>query len=555
MEANYSNNPNNDRIGVFSPPPRRRKRKFFAFLIVLLLVVGGFIYGSGNILSRFNGIFTNKKSIFTRVSSLFISNNIQLQGEDTGTVNLLLLGVGGEGHDGAYLTDTMIVASINVRTNEVVLTSIPRDWVTTIPGHGINKINAVYAYGLQDHNNDQAKAGAAAAAAVEQLTGFRIPYYSLVDFKGFVNAVNHVGGLDVTVDRTFSDSTFPNDFPFDTKGFLGTVTFYKGAQHMDGRTALIFARSRHGTNDEGSDFARSERQKKIIIALKDKAKTLNVTNLVTLNKLLSDFTSNFHTNLEPNELLRLASISKNIPSDNIYSLSLAPQGDLICDTTIDQLTGKQYIHPVEETTPETTTTPTTSTTKNTSTTTSSSTSTGTTSKTQTTSQSTSKTATTTTSKSTSSTSSTSKTPTGSTTTPPATGTTTPTTPTIPTQIPMYIVEPCYGKTTADVHQFLANYLDAARLTKENATIEIQNSTGKALATTSWRKLADHGFNISFVAYPGKTAFDRTIIYDNTKGAKVNTLKYLENNFALTPADVQFTNSKADFVIVLGNDSL
>lgn len=546
-------NPNNNHLGAYTPRKRMGKLKKFVVFVVVLAVLGTIGWAAAHYISTVNKIFTNKKSIFTRVGGLFISSDKPLQGEDSGTVNVLLLGIGGEGHDGAYLTDTMIVASINTKTNEVVLTSIPRDWLVTIPGHGLNKINAVYAYGLQDHPGDFDAAGQAAIAAAEKVTGFTIPYYAQVDFKGFVTAVDHVGGVDITVDRTFSDSTFPNDFPFDTKGYLGTVTFNKGPQHMDGRTALIFARSRHGTNDEGSDFARSERQKKVIVAMKEKLLGLNITDINTLNKLLSDFTSNFRTNLEPYELLRLAKIAKNISGENIYSLSLEPQGDLICDTTIDQLTGRPYIHPVEtETAPPTGTSTTTPPPSSTNKATNSNTGANTSKTTQPTAGKstvpttggTAMTKTNTTSNSTSASGNNSTAP-----------TTTQTPPQTPTQIPMYIVEPCPGKTDSDIHTFLANYWDTARLKKEAATIEIQNSTGKTIAQTSFRTLNLDGVAISYAPFPGKVAFDRSIIYDNTKGTKPRTFEYLQNNFLLAPADVQYTNSKADFVIVIGNDAL
>ncbi|HEX5430041.1 MAG TPA: LCP family protein [Patescibacteria group bacterium] len=502
-------NSNPEYLGVQRPRKPKSKLKKFAIFIVVLAILGGLGFAAAHYLGEINKIFTGKTSIFTRVGGLFISNDKPLIGEDTGTVNVLLLGVGGEGHDGAYLTDTMIVASINIKTNEVVLTSIPRDWVYQIPGHGLNKINAVYAFAQQDNPNDPNAAGEAVIAAAENITGFNIPYYAEIDFKGFVQAVDHVGGIDVTVDRTFSDSTFPNDFPYDTKGYLSTVTFNKGPQHMDGRTALIFARSRHGTNGEGSDFARSERQKKVILAMKDKLLGLNITNIATLNSLLSDFTSNFKTNLEPYELLRLADIAKNISGANVYSLSLEPQANLICDTTIDQLTGRPYIAPAQ--TQESTSDDSTDTTKSSDTKTDQSSDTSN-------SQETSP--------------------------PPA-----------PTQIPMYIVEPCSGRTLADVHQFLTDYWDVARLKSEGATIEVQNSTGKSAAATAWKNLDLDGVTINFATYTGHTPFDRTIIYDNSKGSKPRTLQYLESHFTLSPADVTYPSSKADFVIVLGNDAL
>lgn len=510
-------NSNNNHLGVYKPPRRRSKFAKFILFLVVLAILGAVGYGAWGILAKTNKIFTNPKNIFTRVGNLLLANDKELIGEENGAVNILLLGIGGEGHDGAYLTDTLIVASININTNEVVLTSIPRDWLTSIPKRGLNKINAVYAYGLMDNPNDPNAAGMAAIEAAEKVTGFDIPYYAVVDFKGFVSAVDHVGGIDIVVDNTFTDSTFPNDYPFDTKGYLSPITFTKGPAHLSGRQALIFARSRHSSNSlEASDFARSERQKKIIAAMKDELVQLNVTNVGTLNDLLSDFTENFRTNMEPYELARLANIGKKIASDNMYSLSLEPQGTLICDTTIDQLTGRPYIRPTPDPVPTPTPTPTTS----------------------------GKTPTPT------------PTPTPKPTPVPApTPSPTPSSTTVPTQIPMYIVQPCSGKTNADIQQFLIAYWDVARLKKEGAKIEIQNSTGRSAAATQWRKLSEQGLNATFTTFTGRTPFEKTILYDNSRGAKSKTLQYLKDRYTFTQADVTYTGSQSDFVIIIGNDNL
>jgi LCP family protein required for cell wall assembly len=471
-------------------PKRRSGWKWFFVIVCLGAAVG--LFAAGRIVLKTNKIFTNSGNIFTRVGQLIVSPDKNLIGEDQGVVNILLLGVGGEGHDGTNLTDTIIVASLNLETHEVVLTSIPRDFMVQIPKVGLNKINAVYAYAYRDNPNT---AGSAALAAAEKITGFTIPYYALVDFKGFVKAVDHVGGVDVAVDRTFTDSSFPNDFPFDTKGYLSPVTFTKGPQHMNGQTALIFARSRHSDNsDEGSDFARSERQKKILIALKGKVTSLKLGNLATLNNLLSDFTENFRTNLEPYELKRLADIGLKIDNDKVYSLSLEPQGDLICSRLVDLATGQPAVAPAPAPTPAPT----------------------------------------------------DKTKTA---TPPAA------TETAPAIQNIYVVKPCEGKTIADIQNFLKNYLELGRLKKEGTIVEIQNSTGQATATTSYKKLSAMGIDVRFVTFKGKVTYNQTVLYDNSHGAKPDTLDYLQSNYSFTASDINYPNSIADFVIILGKDSL
>src|SRR4051812_3431466 len=103
----------------FAPksPKRRRGRKW---LLVILILVIGLGIGGYKLISRANQIFTKKQNIFQRIGNFFISPDKPLIGEEEGRINVLLMGVGGNGHEGSYLTDTMIVASINTKTNEVV---------------------------------------------------------------------------------------------------------------------------------------------------------------------------------------------------------------------------------------------------------------------------------------------------------------------------------------------------------------------------------------------------------------------------------------------------
>lgn len=437
-----------------------------------------------------------------RVGRLISGDDKPLKGEEDGTVNILLLGIGGPGHEGANLTDTMMVANIDVETKEVVLISIPRDFLVTLPDRGYQKINAAYAYAELDKERS---GGQVAIDVVEKLTGLEIPYYALVDFKGFVRAVNRVGGVDVTIDRTFTDSSYP-DYNY---GYLPPVTFTKGPEHMDGERALIFARSRKGSNGEASDFARSERQKKVILAVKEKAKSINITDVKTLNGLLGDFTQNFRTNIEPYELQRLAKIADGITENHVASFSLEPQANLICDGLIDLKTGKPPVQievPIEpgDGTDSETTTPTSSSDDKDS---------------------------------------------------DATGETAATTKLQNPSSTAYVVLPCAGKTIADIHAYLTTAPQLAKLTKEAATIEVQNASGKAAALDKWRTLATQGLNIKITTYKGKNLYDRTVLYDNSKGGKNQTLEYLKTKSSFSVSDVPFYDSpNSDIVIILGKDS-
>jgi len=487
-------------MGGFNPPPprKRRGRKKWVILALLVIVGGALAFGT-SLLSRANSIFTNKQNIFKRFGQLIVSDDKPLQGEEQGQVNILLMGMGGPGHDGPLLTDTMIVASIDTRTSEVALVSIPRDFMVRLDGRGYSKVNAAYAYA---EGGQEGGGGPAAIAEAEEITGLNIPYFAAIDFKGFVKAVDSVGGLDVMVDTTFTDSQYPNY----NNGYIPPITFKQGEHHFNGETALIYARSRHGNNGEGSDFARSERQKKIMLAFKDEVMALDLTNLGTLNSLLSDFTKNFRTNMEPFELLRLAKLGGSINGDNVFSLALDPQADVICDGSYDLATGRPaparvlapaepVAEPVEGEE----------------------------------GQDAAEAAT------------------------PADAAPQEYLPDPEGVIRAYVVVPCSGKTTADVHQYLSTATALANLQGESATIEVQNASGSAVATDKWRRLAQYGLSIKVVT--AKTPMDRTIIYDNTQGKKPKTLQYIKLNFKTDQADLPYTQSTSDFVVILGKDAL
>jgi hypothetical protein len=163
---------------------------------------------------------------------------------------------------------------------------------------------------------------------VEKISGQKIPYFGVMDFKGFEQAIDLVGGVDINIDKTFTDYTYPDDA---TNGYLAPVTFTAGHEHMNGKRALIFARSRHAAGSEGSDFARSQRQQKIIDAFKSKLISLNlISDATKINSLLSIFANHVHSNISPGEMFRLYQLTKDYSSNDITSLSLDPSTHLIC---------------------------------------------------------------------------------------------------------------------------------------------------------------------------------------------------------------------------------
>lgn len=220
----------------------------------------------------------------------------EMQKDSFGNINILLVGHGGVGHDGWLLADTIIIVSWNPEKNAVTMISIPRDLYVDIPEHTISgRINYVFAAWYQKFGTLD---GAAKMLALElyDLTSIKIPYYAVVDFGGFKEVVDAVGGVDVNVPERIYDPTYPNAIN------RGYETFYveRWLQHFDGEMALKYARSRHST----SDFSRSARQQQIIEAIITKLlSSADIRNISTIKKLYSQYTSMVKTNINLKEII------------------------------------------------------------------------------------------------------------------------------------------------------------------------------------------------------------------------------------------------------------
>lgn len=267
--------------------------------------------------------------IFFRIGSVatqtIFNDSIDLKKQDE-RVNILLLGIGGGKHDGPNLSDTIIFASIDPKMKTISLVSIPRDfWDPDLDA----KINTAYAFGEEREENGGLQLS---REVVEKITGQKIDYVLRIDFAGFVKAVDLLGGLDITVERELDDYEYPitgketdtcgvSEEKFDELATASSqleafpcryehVHFDPGRQHMDGETALKFVRSRHAIGVEGSDFARSMRQEKVISAFRDKVFSLgtilNPVKIVSLYDVLSDSIATDIKESEYDDFIKLA---------------------------------------------------------------------------------------------------------------------------------------------------------------------------------------------------------------------------------------------------------
>jgi len=294
------------------------RKKIFIVIGVLLLIAIGVVI-----------IQTSK--FYPILFEILFNREIQLEkGDDN--INILLLGTGGGTHQGPDLTDTIIFASISPAKNKVVLVSIPRDfWVPDLKA----KINSAYAFG-----NSQRENGGLILikAVVVKILNQPIDYAVKIDFNGFVEAVDLVGGLDVNVERTFDDFEYPivgreDDLcgrkeeelqelataSSQLEAFPCRYTHIhlnKGIQHMDGETALQYVRSRHAQGDEGTDFARNNRQEKVIAAFKEKVfAPQTVLNPVKAIGVYSTLKDSIDTNIQEEEIddfVKLAQKMENV---------------------------------------------------------------------------------------------------------------------------------------------------------------------------------------------------------------------------------------------------
>jgi LCP family protein required for cell wall assembly len=232
-------------------------------------------------------------------------------------ITFLMLGIGGEGHDGAQLTDTILLASVDMTTKKIGIVSIPRDLAFPLGGGKFMKINAVNAYAEQSHPGNGARE---TANAFQELFGVRIDHVIRLDFRGFAMFIDALGGLDINVERSFTDNQYPTDDFGPNPYKWQAVTFKQGSEHMDGARALMYVRSRHGSNGEGSDFARSRRQQIVMVAVKQKLLSRGtLMDPQRLMKLYEAIAKNLQSDLTAWDLVKLAPLAQGFSADQVVT--------------------------------------------------------------------------------------------------------------------------------------------------------------------------------------------------------------------------------------------
>lgn len=263
-------------------------------------------------------VFVQQLSFKDIVFSIF---NASLENDKENHSNFLLIGHGGGNHDGANLSDTIMIASLDTNDKTVGIVSIPRDlWVETkeLGGTRINKIIEL----SLDEGYTFEEGIAVLKDAVEQILDIDIHYYASADFAGFTAFIDTIEGIEITVPETIYDPNYPKDGTYDFDPFY----IKAGTQNIDGETALKYVRSRKTT----SDFDRAKRQQSVLEAIEQKLKSEEILLSKTkLKELYEVFQTYIKTDLEMYEFIYLgrqalqfdnALIAHTVINDDPYSV-------------------------------------------------------------------------------------------------------------------------------------------------------------------------------------------------------------------------------------------
>lgn len=269
--------------------PHNRLRKTILWLFIGTLLAG---IGAGGYLGYKAYAAASKVAATSNPIKLAASFTRSSLESTDGITKILIAGNSADdtGHSGAALTDTIMIVSINKNTDHVTLTSVPRDLWVYIPGYGYGKINAAYAYGGMDLLEE----------VIETHLGVHCHYNSLVNYTALKEAIDAVGGIDITVASSDTRGLYDSSVDYTTGEALVSLT--NGTHHLDGQQALNLARARgSGYGSYGyvqSDFTRTQYQQQILLALRTKASNASViANPIAAGKIISSLGSNVSTNL------------------------------------------------------------------------------------------------------------------------------------------------------------------------------------------------------------------------------------------------------------------
>lgn len=317
----YSNDSNKHQeyVDIYSSERKREKKKssnisilkivYFSFFVILGIVGGMMIYAY-NTLHSFNyddlGEGDNKK---TEIS---YDNDGDELINDNMILNIMLIGSDSMSTGDHGRSDSLMVLSLDLRHKKIKVTSLMRDIWVKIPGQGKDRLNAAYAYGGPKLTIE----------TIEKNFGIYIDRYAIVDFEGFSNIIDALGGIDLELSS--AECAYINKYSGDKHTLKGS-----GMKHLTGLQALHYSRDR---NSIGSDYDRTTRQRNVIKAIVSKLKT---ANLAQITELIATVGPMVTTNFKTAEISRLAAKSLSYLNYNLEEFRL-PTNDNVRDETYSQ---------------------------------------------------------------------------------------------------------------------------------------------------------------------------------------------------------------------------
>ena len=300
--------------------PQHQLRQRFIVAAAGLVLVAAAAWLALIIITRIDDLFFPGQSL--SVPGLGTLPGVQDDGDQQGTINFLVMGLDRRAREGdaATRTDTMFVLTIDKKTKMAGILGIPRDLWVEIPnksGGGFyeQRINTAYSAG---ENGDYSGGGASLVKrVVERNLGIPIDHYVVIDFEGFIEVIDYLGGIDIYVEKEVNDPFYSET---ELPGDYHPLHFKVGQQHMDGQTALDYSRTRF----DSSDLDRIHRQQQVIFAAIDKATERRLISVESLTGLWGRYKDAIDTDVNDIQTPGFAALAAQVDPKGITALSLGP---------------------------------------------------------------------------------------------------------------------------------------------------------------------------------------------------------------------------------------
>lgn len=353
-EFDSDNDMDEDELGLgfdeeIEKPKRRKSQKKYrrhrrmpigrvvaVVVVCLLLVMGGALYFWGDgLISK----LTNGKSGLWDTLSAMVSDEVPFETDANGRTNVLVFGTGGynmEGetangqHGGAQLTDSIMVISIDQKTKDVALLSLPRDLKVTA-ACSAGKVNEVY-WCNNKSGTDEEGGARAMMEAIGEILDVDFQYYAHVNWASLIDVINAIGGITITLDEDINDY-----------GWTGAVAKAGEPMEVNGEQALGLARARHGTS--GGDFTRGNTQQKIVegIVAKVTEKGLGINDVFNILNILGD---NLRSNFSADNIKAGMRLAAGFNASTIRQVPLIDYQNGISYMTTATINEISYVIPV-----------------------------------------------------------------------------------------------------------------------------------------------------------------------------------------------------------------